>query len=104
MSLVVWPACTAASTARSIAAASCVQPTVSSISAADRMAPIGLATFFPASGGADPWTGSKSEVRPGWMLPDAAMPSPPCKRPADVGDDVAEQVVGDDHLVLRRDP
>ena len=40
-------------------------PSVSSISADDRIAPIGLATFFPASGGAEPCTGSNSEVLPG---------------------------------------
>ena len=30
------------------------------------------------------------------------MPSPPCSARAEVGDDVAEQVVGDDDLELRR--
>ncbi len=64
-----------------MARASVTAPSVSSISADDRIAPIGLATFFPASGGAEPCTGSKSDVRPGWMLPDAAMPRPPCSAP-----------------------
>jgi hypothetical protein len=41
------------------------------------MAPIGFAMFFPAIGGEEPWTGSKSEIFPGWMFPEAAMPSPP---------------------------
>ena len=49
--------------------------------AAVRIAPMGLATFFPAKGGAEPWTGSNMEVLPGWMLPLAAMPRPPW-RPA----------------------
>src|SRR5207245_5517431 len=50
--------------AASIAAASCLSPRDSSMSAAERIAPIGLATSFPASGGADPCTGSNIEVRP----------------------------------------
>jgi hypothetical protein len=35
------------------------------------MAPIGLAIFFPAMSGAEPWTGSKIDgaVRSGLMLP-----------------------------------
>src|SRR5918993_6129854 len=53
MSDVVWPSATAASTAVSIALDSSRAPSVSSISADDKMAPTGLATFFPASGGAD---------------------------------------------------
>ncbi len=43
--------------------------------------------FFPASGGAEPCTGSKIEVDAAGMcrLADAAMPSPvPCKLGADV--------------------
>ena len=40
-------------------------PSVSSISAADRIAPIGFATFLPASGGAEPCTGSNIDVLPG---------------------------------------
>ena len=55
----------ALSTARSIRTASSFRPSVSSMSAAERMAPIGLATFFPASGGAEPCTGSNIDVRPG---------------------------------------
>ena len=74
---------------------------VSSISAADRIAPIGLATFCPASGGAEPCTGSNIDVRPGCRLPDAAMPEPALQGGAEVGDDIAEQVVGDDHVELR---
>ena len=76
------------------------QPSVSSISAADRIAPIGLATFFPASGGAEPCTGSNSDVRAGMDVARGRHAEPALQRAADVGDDVAEQVVGDDHLEL----
>ena len=100
MSLVVSPACTAASTAASIRCASSVRPSVSSISAADRIAPIGFATFFPASGGADPCTGSNSDVRPGMNVARRRHAEAALQRAADVGDDVAEQIVGDDHLEL----
>ena len=89
-----------ASTAASIALDSSRAPSVSSISAVERIAPIGFATFFPASGGAEPWTGSNSEVLPGWMLPGRGHAEPALQRAADIGDDVAEQVVGDDHLIL----
>src|SRR6478736_375540 len=61
-SVVVCPCATAASTAASIAFASSRAPSVSSISAVDKMAPIGLAMFFPAKGGAEPCTGSNSDV------------------------------------------
>ena len=40
-------------------------PSVSSISAADAIAPIGFAMFFPANFGAEPCTGSNIDVRPG---------------------------------------
>src|SRR5262245_18300648 len=53
-SFVVCPASIAASTASSIRTASSRQPSVSSISAADRMAPIGFAMFLPACRGAEP--------------------------------------------------
>src|SRR5262249_56529821 len=65
MSVVVCPSRTAASTAASIVRASSRQPSVSSISAAERIEPIGFAMFLPAIGGADPCTGSKSDVLPG---------------------------------------
>ena len=39
---------------------------------------MGLATFLPANFGAEPCTGSNRLTRPGWMLPEAAIPSPPC--------------------------
>ena len=44
----------------------------------DRADRVGL---FPASGGAEPCTGSNIEVLPGWRFADAAMPSPPCSAP-----------------------
>ena len=37
----------------------------------------GLATFFPAYLGAEPWMGSNRLTRPGCRLPLAAIPSPP---------------------------
>ena len=37
----------------------------------------GFAFPWPAMSGALPCTGSNSETRPGWMLPQAAIPSPP---------------------------
>src|ERR1019366_1281748 len=49
--------------------------------AAVRIEPKGFAMFLPAIGGAEPWTGSNIDVFPGWILPLAAIPSPPC-RPA----------------------
>src|SRR4029453_4576409 len=74
ISAVVCPSATAAATAFSMDLDSWVAPLVSRRSAMDRQAPIGLATFFPASGGADPWTGSHIEVPPGWMLPAPGLP------------------------------
>src|SRR5580693_10156870 len=69
---------TAASTAASILLASWLRPKWPSIMAAVRIAPKGLATFFPAIGGAEPCTGSNIDVFPGLILPLAAMPRPPC--------------------------
>ncbi len=59
---------------------------------------------WPAMSGALPWTGSNIDglVPVASMLPDAARPMPPRDRTGDVGDDVAEQVVGDDHVEARR--
>ena len=67
-----------------------------------RIAPIGFATFLPASGGDEPCTGSNRLSRPGWMLPEAAMPEAALQPRRQVGDDVAEHVRGDDHLELPR--
>ena len=44
----------------------------------DAIAPSGQALFWPVYLGAEPWMGSNMEVLPGWMLPEAAMPMPPC--------------------------
>ena len=57
--------------------ASSCQPRKSSIMPEARTEPKGLAMPFPAMLGAEPWTGSKSEVWPGWMLPEGARPRPP---------------------------
>ena len=50
--------------------------------------------------GAEPCTGSKIDgaVRSGLMLPEAAMPMVPAVAGPEVGEDVAEQVGGDDHV------
>ena len=66
------------------------------------MAPIGFATFLPASAGADPCTGSNIEVRPGCRFAGRRQPQSALQRGAEIGDDVAEQVVGDDDVELRR--
>ena len=42
-----------------------VNPRCASIIAAVRIAPNGFAMFFPAIGGAEPWTGSNIDVFPG---------------------------------------
>ena len=50
------------------------------MSAADRIAPIGFATFFPASGGADPCTGSNIDVRPGMNVAGRGQPEAALQR------------------------
>src|SRR5438552_13701616 len=67
----------AALTAARSAAVSVFQPRNSSIIAEVRTEPNGLAIPFPAIFGAEPCTGSNSEVLPGWMFPEGARPSPP---------------------------
>ncbi len=54
--------------------------------------------------GAEPWTGSNIDgaVRSGLTLPEAARPMPPVIGGGEVGDDVAEQVVGDDDVEALR--
>ncbi len=88
---------------RSIAAtmSSCASrsPRWSSIIAADQICPTGLAIPCPAMSGAEPCTGSNSEGKSpvGLMLPDGAMRSCPC-RPAEVREDIAEEVRGHHHV------
>ena len=60
--------------------------------------------FLPASGGADPCTGSNSDVLPGMDVAGRGHAEAALQRAADVRDDVAEQVVRDDDLELARDP
>ena len=65
----------------------------------DRIIAIGLASPWPAMSGAEPCTGSKM---PGGSLPseaDGARPEPAADGRGQVGQDVAEQVLGQDHVV-----
>ena len=64
----------------------------------------GSACPVPAMSGAEPWTGSNSDgpVRAGLRLADAGSPDAAGDRATEVGEDVAEQVVGDDHVVATR--
>ena len=79
-------------------------PRKSSISAALEDRRVGLALPVPTMSGAEPCTGSNIDgpVRAGLRLADDARPMPPLTRAAEVGEDVAEQVVGDDHVVALR--
>ena len=66
----------------------------------ERIAAVGSAFCCPAMSGAEPWTGSNIEgnAPSGLMLPEAARPMPPLIGAGQVGEDVAEEVVGDDHV------
>ena len=68
--------------------------------AAHQIWPMGLAMPLPAMSGAEPWTGSKrlGNLRSGLMLPLGAMPMVPVQAGSEVGQDVAEQVAGDDDV------
>ena len=68
------------------------------------IAAAGSACPVPAMSGAEPCTGSNIDgpVRAGLRLAEAAEPDPAGDRAAEVGEDVAEQVVGDDHVVAAR--
>ena len=93
MSCVDCPSCTAASTALNPSQPPETSRRVSRSSAADNTAPIGLAMFFLSSGGADPCTGSNSEVRPGLNIAGRRHSQSALQRPADVGDDVATELL-----------
>ena len=71
-----------------------------SIIAPAQMAAIGLAMPLPAMSGAEPWIGSNIDgvVRSGLMLPPGRHAEAAGDGRADVGEDVAEQVRGDDHV------
>ena len=73
-----------------------------SIIAAERKVASGLAAPVPAMSGAEPWTGSKT---PGPAVAEAGGGQHP-ERARDhrglVGEDVAEHVLGDDHVELGR--
>ena len=76
-------------------------PRKSSMRAAERMAAAGLALPVPAMSWAAPWTGSNSDG-PGAVgveVGRGGVADAPGHRAGQVGDDVAEQVVGDDHVV-----
>ena len=73
--------------------------------APDRIAAVGSAFCWPAMSGAEPCTGSNIDGRGPVgvdVAADAASPMPPVIGGGEVGDDVAEEVVGDDHVEARR--
>src|SRR5439155_336665 len=78
MSGVRTPAVSVSFTARSRSRAASGAPSCSSISAPASTAAMGLAIPLPASGGAEPCTGSNSPAppRPGWIFALAASPRP----------------------------
>ena len=62
---------------------------------------MGLTLYWPAYFGAEPWVGSKTaSLRP--MLPEQPKPEAADHLGAQVGDDVAEQVGGHQHVVVER--
>ena len=91
-----------ACTASWIRVAASVSPRNSSIIAALMIAARGSATPVPAMSGAEPCTGSNSEgpVRAGFRFRGCGPPDAPADRTPEVGEDVAEQVVGDNDVVL----
>ena len=88
------------STAFLTRAAASVSPRNSSNIPAQMIAARGSATPFPAMSGAEPWTGSNNDgpVCAGFRLADAA-PDAAGDRATEIGEDVAEEVVGHDHVV-----
>ena len=83
-------------------AAAAVSPSSRSISAAVRIMATGLARPVPAMSGAVPWIGSKMPGPPSPSEADGREPDAARDRGGEVGEDVAEQVLGDDHVVRRR--
>ena len=73
-------------------------PRCASIMAADRIAPKGLAMFFPAIGGAEPCTGSNIGSMPRTQITARGHPQPALQSRREIGDDVAKHVVGDDDI------
>ena len=70
-----------------------VSPSQSSIMAVERIMAVGLAMPWPAMSGAVPWLGWKTAcLSP--MSAEGAKPMPPIKAGAEVGEDVAEEVLG----------
>ena len=78
-----------------------------SIIAADRIVPIGFARSWPAMSGAEPWIGSYRPNVPCVVCrspseADGSMPEAPGEHGRLVRQDVAEQVLGDDHVEVGR--
>ena len=76
------------------------QPKNSSIMPEARTEPKGLAMPFPAMLGAEPWTGSKSEVLAGVDVGGGGEAEAAGELGGEVADDVAEEIVGDDDVEL----
>ena len=89
-----------AATARSTRAASSVRPRCSSSIATDRIVAVGSALPWPAMSGAEPCTGSNmlGTVRVGVDVAAGGQADATGDGRRDVGDDVAEEVVGDDDV------
>ena len=109
-SAVRQPSSRAAPTAASTASAASARPSeVRSSIAADRIVPIGLAMSWPAMSGAEPWIGSYSPNVPCVGPPLAERgrrqhAEAPGEHGRLVGQDVAEQVLGDDDVEVGRPP
>ena len=73
-----------------------------SIIATERNVASGLAIPCPAMSGAEPWTGSKTPGPPSPRLADGQHPERAGDHRRLVAEDVAEHVLGDDHVEPRR--